>query len=112
MSRDPEYLTDIVSSARLILTYVEGVQRERFIRDTRLQDSVIRRIEIIGEAVRRLSPGFRERHPNIPWQAMTGMRNQMIHGYDDIDMDVVWDTAQGSIPRLLSMIEPLTRRSQ
>ena len=56
MSRDPEHLTDIVSSARLILTYVEGVQREQFIRDTRLQDSVIRRIEIIGEAARRLSP--------------------------------------------------------
>lgn len=112
MSRDPECLTDIVSSARLILTYVEGVRREQFIRDTRLQDSVIRRIEIIGEAVRRLSSEFRERHPSVPWRAMTGMRNRMIHGYDDIDMDVVWDTAQDSIPRLLSMIEPLTRESE
>ncbi len=112
MSRDPEYLTDIVSSARLILTYVEGVRREQFIRDTRLQDSVIRRIEIIGEAVRRLSSEFREQHPNVPWRAMMGMRNRMIHGYDDIDMDVVWDTAQDSIPRLLSMIEPLTREAE
>ena len=112
MNRDPEYLADIVSSARLILTYVEGVRREQFIRDTRLQDSVIRRIEIIGEAVRRLSSEFREQHPNVPWQAMMGMRNRMIHGYDDIDMDVVWDTAQDSIPRLLSMIEPLTREAE
>ena len=61
MSRDPERLTDIVSSARLILTYVEGVQREQFIRDTRLQDSVIRRIEIIGEAARRLQTRRRPR---------------------------------------------------
>ena len=111
MSRDSEYLTDIVSSARLILTYIEGVRRDQFLRDMKLQDSVIRRIEIIGEAVRRLSPELRERHPNVPWQAMTGMRNRMIHGYDDIDMDVVWDTAQDSIPRLLSMIEPLVRES-
>ena len=111
MSRDSEYLTDIVSSARLILTYIEGVRRDQFLRDMKLQDSVIRRIEIIGEAVRRLSPELRDRHPNVPWQAMTGMRNRMIHGYDDIDMDVVWDTAQDSIPRLLSMIEPLVRES-
>lgn len=107
MSRDPEYLVDIVSSAKLILTYVEGVRREQFIQDTRLQDSVIRRIEIIGEAVRRLSPEFRERHPEIPWMAMTGMRNRMIHGYDDIDMNVVWDTTQDSIPRLLPIVERL-----
>ena len=57
-------------------------------------------------------PELREQHPNVPWQAMTGMRNRMIHGYDDIDMDVVWDTAQDSIPRLLSMVEPLTRESK
>ena len=107
MSRDPEYLVDIVSSAKLILTYVEGVRRDQFIQDTRLQDSVIRRIEIIGEAVRRLSPEFRERHPEIPWMAMTGMRNRMIHGYDDIDMNIVWDTTQGSIPRLLPIVERL-----
>ena len=107
MSRDPEYLVDIVSSAKLILTYVEGVRREQFIQDTRLQDSVIRRIEIIGEAVRRLSPEFRERHPEIPWMAMTGMRNRMIHGYDDIDMNIVWDTTQDSIPRLLPIVERL-----
>ena len=107
MSRDPEYLVDIVSSAKLILTYVEGVRREQFIQDTRLQDSVIRRIEIIGEAVRRLSPEFRERHPEIPWTAMTGMRNRMIHGYDDIDMNIVWDTTQDSIPRLLPIVERL-----
>ena len=107
MSRDPEYLVDIVSSAKLILTYVEGLRREQFLQDTRLQDSVIRRIEIIGEAVRRLSPEFRERHPEIPWMAMTGMRNRMIHGYDDIDMNVVWDTTQDSIPRLLPIVERL-----
>lgn len=107
MSRDPEYLVDIVSSAKLILSYVEGVRREQFFQDTRLQDSVIRRIEIIGEAVRRLSPEFRERHPEIPWMAMTGMRNRMIHGYDDIDMNIVWNTTQDSIPSLLPIIERL-----
>ena len=80
MGRDSEYLVDIVASARLISTYVEGVRRKQFLKDTRLQDSVIRRLEIIGEAAGRLSPEFRERHPEIPWSAMTGMRNRMILG--------------------------------
>ncbi len=108
MVRDSEHLVDIVASARLISTYVAGIRREQFLKDTRLQDSVIRRLEIIGEAAGRLSPEFRERHPEIPWSAMTGMRNRMIHGYDDIDMDIVWNTSQESIPNLLALIEPLS----
>ena len=107
MGRDSEYVVDILASTRLILTYVEGVRREQFLQDTRLQDSVIRRLEIIGEVAGRISPEFRELHPEIPWNAMTGMRNRMIHGYDDIDMDVVWNTSQESIPNLLALIEPL-----
>ncbi len=108
MGRDSEYLLDILASARLISTYIEGVRREQFLKNTGLQDSVIRRLEIIGEASGRLSPEFRKRHPEIPWSAMTGMRNRMIHGYDDIDMDIVWNTSQESIPNLLALIEPLT----
>ena len=107
MSRDSDYLTDIVLSARLILAYVEGVGQEQFFQDTRLQDSVIRRLEIIGEAAGRVSPEFRAGHPEIPWGSMTGMRNRMIHGYDDIDMGVVWNTSQESVPNLLALIEPL-----
>ena len=107
MNRDSDYLTDIVLSARLILAYVEGVGQEQFFQDTRLQDSVIRRLEIIGEAAGRVSPDFRSGHPEIPWSSMTGMRNRMIHGYDDIDMGIVWNTSQESVPNLLTLIEPL-----
>lgn len=107
MSRDSDYLVDIVSSARLIMAYVQGVEREQFLRDTGLQDSVIRRLEIIGEAAGRVSPEFRADHPEIPWGSMTGMRNRMIHGYDDVDMDIVWNTSQESIPNLLALLEPL-----
>ena len=52
-------------------------------------------------------PEFRTGHPDIPWGSMTGMRNRMIHGYDDIDMGVVWNTSQESVPNLLALIEPL-----
>lgn len=72
MSRDADYLVDIVSSARLIVNYAEGVEREQFLRDTALQDSVIRRLEIIGEAAGRMSSEFRAGDPEVPWGSMTG----------------------------------------
>ena len=107
MERDSALLLDIIMSARLIRSYVEGVGMDEFLSSTQLQDSVIRRIEVIGEVAGRISPQFQEAHPEIPWQVMIGMRNRMIHGYDDIDFDIVWNTAQESIPLLLRLIEPL-----
>ena len=107
MERDSALVLDIITSARLIRSYVEGVRMDEFLSNIQLQDSVIRRIEIIGEASGRISPQFREAHPEIPWQAMRGMRNRMIHGYDDIDLYIVWNTTQESIPALLELIEPL-----
>ncbi len=107
MGRDSAYILDIFTSAQLIRSYVEGMGLDEFLADTQLQDSVIRRIEVIGEASGRISSQFQEAHPEIPWQDMRGMRNRMIHGYDDIDFDIVWNTTQQSIPHLLELIEPL-----
>ena len=107
MDRDQAYLFDILSSARLIWSYIEGVELDQFLADVQLQDSVIRRIEIIGEAAGRVSPQLREAHPQVPWGDMRGMRNQLIHRYDGVDLHVVWNTAQDSIPRLMGLIESL-----
>ena len=73
--------------------------------DTQCQDAVIRRIEIIGEAARRVSEDSREAHPQLPWQAMVGMRNVMIHDYDDIDLGVVWETVQNDLSPLVKQLE-------
>ena len=107
MDRDAPHIVDIVGSARLVRSYLEGVTREVFMRNVQLQDSVIRRLEIIGEAANRLSAFYRERHPAIPWGRMIGMRNRMIHTYDAVDLDIVWTTAHERIPELLALIEPL-----
>ena len=107
MSRDAIHLLDIISSARMIGTYVADSSHEAFLRDTQLQDSVIRRLEIIGEAAGRVSQQLREQNPDIPWPKMRGMRNWVIHRYDDIDMDVVWETVVQDIPRLIAQLEPL-----
>ena len=75
MGSDQAYLLDIVQAARLALDYVQDVSRDEFLLDVRLQDSVIRRIAIIGEAARRVSLAMQEAHPAIAWAEMIGMRN-------------------------------------
>jgi uncharacterized protein with HEPN domain len=89
------------------LGYVLGKTKEEFLRDSQCQDAVIRRLEIIGEAARRISQPTRARISQIPWAAMIGMRNLIIHEYDDVDLQVVWDTVQEHLPNLIQAIEPL-----
>jgi uncharacterized protein with HEPN domain len=107
MQRDRGYLLDILEAARLAVSYVADSTKETFLQDTRRQDSVIRRIEIIGEASRRVSSETRAGCPGIPWGEMIGMRNLMIHDYGDVDLEIVWDTVQRDLPRLIKLIEPL-----
>lgn len=92
MDRDASHLLDIITSARMICRYLKGVERNEFMKNVQLQDSVIRRLGIIGEAAGRVSTRFREQNATIPWAQMIGMRNRTIHGYDAVDLDIVWTT--------------------
>ena len=112
MNRDTIHLADIVASAQMIRAYVAGISRQAFLRDTQIQDSVIRRLEIIGEAAGRVSRRFRDENPDVPWSRMRGMRNWVIHRYDDIDMEVVWETVEQDIPRLITRLESLVSEEQ
>ena len=107
MQRDREYLLDIMEAARLALDYVEGKTREEFFDDLQCQDAVIRRLEIIGEAANRISEEIKAMFPHLPWFEMRGMRNVMIHDYDDVDMDIVWETVQNDLPKLISALEKI-----
>ena len=107
MPRDVAYLLDILEAAKLAAAYVSAKTKEEFILDTQCQDAVIRRLEIIGEAARRISPETRASLPALPWAAMINMRNLMIHEYDHVDLAVVWDTVQNHLPTLIQSIAPL-----
>jgi uncharacterized protein with HEPN domain len=107
MHRDGAYIFDIVEAARIAMRYLEDMTEEEFSHDVRSQDSVIRRLEIIGEAARRVSEQTQESNPEVPWRSMIGMRNLMIHDYDDVDLSIVWQTVKQDLPRLVVLLEPL-----
>lgn len=107
MRRDPQSLLDILEAAKKACSYVAGKTQEEFLQDSLCQDAVIRRLEIIGEAARRLSPTARQTLPGLTWNAMIGMRNVLVHEYDDVDLSIVWDTVQKDLPSLIAIIEPL-----
>lgn len=107
MQRDITVLLDIVQAARLVLAFKEGMTRVTFGKDLKTQSAVLHQLVVIGEAVKRLSPEFRASHMDIPWSAIAGMRDHLIHGYDVVDLQEVWKTATVDVPDLLTALEPL-----
>lgn len=105
--RDLSYLTDILQAARLVDEFIEGMSEAEFYRDIKCQSAVMRQIEVIGEATKRLSSSFRDIHPEVPWRSIAGMRDILIHAYDHVDLAEVWNTAKFALPDLVSQIETL-----
>jgi len=105
MSKDSAYLRDILDSARAIRNYLAGVSREQFEANLEKQDAVIRRYAIMGEAARRLSPSAVKALADLPWKQIMGMRNILIHDYDEVDEATLWDTAQNDLPGLIARLE-------
>jgi uncharacterized protein with HEPN domain len=98
----------ILDAAREAMTLCEGRKRSDLDTDRLLALGLTRLLEIIGEAARGVSPAFRERHPSIPWRKMAGMRDRLIHGYFDVNLDVVWQTITSDLPPLVSSLEELS----
>jgi uncharacterized protein with HEPN domain len=105
MPRDNAHLEDILEAARAVRRFTDGVSREEFKLNEEKYEAVNRKFEIIGEAARRLSPEARKLFPEVPWNLVTAMRNILIHDYDDVDLDVVWDTIQRDVPPLIARLE-------
>ena len=105
LSRDINYVFDILEAGRLLQTFVAGVAQDTFENDLMRQAAVMRQLEIMGEAARRLSEETRLELCEIPWRQIIGMRNRLIHGYDDVDLAIVWDSVQNDLPLLIAQLE-------
>ncbi len=107
MPRDLDHLSDMLDSARLICEYTATTDRLAFEADLMLQDAVIRRFEVLGEAARRVSERVKELHPHLPWPQIIGIRNVVIHQYDVVDLDILWRTIREDVPELIRDLELL-----
>lgn len=110
--RDNESLIDISDSIRLILQYTQGIDFDRFTQNEEKQDAVLRRLIIIGEATKRLSPEFRSQHPTIPWRNIAGLRDIAVHEYERVDLDRIWKIIHTDLLELITYIQPLLPRQE
>jgi uncharacterized protein with HEPN domain len=100
-------LAHMIDAADTISTFMAGRKREDLDSDRMLLFAVVHAIEILGEAAAKVSDETRQAAPNIPWNAIVGMRNRLIHGYFDIDTAIVWKTISVEIPALLPKLRSL-----
>jgi uncharacterized protein with HEPN domain len=110
MRRDESvYLQHVLDAIARAEEYLQGVDDATFYATPLLQDGVIRQMEIIGEAVRRLSDHLRARHPDTPWHDIAAMRDKLIHDYFGVDLETVWLTARDDLPRLKSDVSRILK---
>lgn len=86
---------------------IHGHTRPDLDRDRRLNLALVRLVEIIGEAAAHVSEAERRRYPQIPWEDIVGMRNRVVHGYDEVDFDILWDVVELHLPPLINELGPV-----
>ena len=104
---DATSLRQMLDHAREALVMVRRKVKEDLRRDRMLELALTRLVEIIGEAASRLSAETRQKHPEIPWPEILGMRNRLAHGYDVLDLDLLWDTVCDDLPPLIAALEQI-----
>ena len=108
MSRNYKILVEhILESIKQIENYTKNISEHDFLKSTQAQDSVIRRLEIIGEAIGNFPEEIKKEHPNIQWNEISGMRNFLIHEYFGVDLHLIWNTIENDIPKLKKQMKKI-----
>ena len=106
MNRDNASIIDIIKACQTIMTFTSNIKKEEFLNSNLIQSAVMHQLLIIGEAVKRLSETFKQNAGEIPWKLIAGMRDKLVHGYDIIDINEIWNTVTVDIPHLIQKLTP------
>jgi uncharacterized protein with HEPN domain len=101
------FIGHILESINLIEEYAYHLTKEKFETDHAIQDAIIRRLEIIGEAVKNIETSFKTKHPDIPWKKIAGMRDMLIHKYFDIDLSLTWTVIKRDLPSVKEKLQEI-----
>ncbi|MDD3627797.1 MAG: DUF86 domain-containing protein [bacterium] len=104
------YLRHIYDAIDRIEDYTKDIEQTQFKENKMMQAAVIREIEIIGEASKRITEEFKKQHPKVPWKQMAGMRNKVIHDYFGVDIEIVWNTLKKDIPNLKLQFKSILKK--
>ncbi len=110
MSRDISlYIKDMLQNMRDAEEFIQGLSYDQFQSDRKTLNAVMRSVEVIGEAAKKVPDGIRAKYPSVPWREMAGMRDKLIHFYFGVDREAVWLVAKERIPSLRPLIEQILR---
>ena len=104
-ARDPAFLFDMVQAGKKIIGYIKDENFASFIDNDLLKDAVERNLAILGETARKLSKAFKQEHPEIPWRQIIALRNVLIHEYEIINEEEIWEIITRQLPELLPLLE-------
>jgi uncharacterized protein with HEPN domain len=104
------YLHHILNETQYLIGQSQGLSKEAFLRDETRQRAFVRSLEIIGEAAKQIPNAIRQKYDHIPWRAISGMRDRLIHAYFGVDYEIVWDAVINKVPELQQEIERILQQ--
>lgn len=107
-----DFLEDIRSAAQKAREFASGLSYDAFAADEKTVFAVVRALEIVGEAAKRIPQEVRDANPVVPWRAMAGIRDKLIHDYTSVNLEIVWKTVEEDLPGLISQIERIIRDTE
>lgn len=99
-----DFLRDLLEHAEKATEFIAAMTADDFLRDEKTVFAVIRALEVVGEAAKKIPDDVRERYPAVPWREMSGLRDKLIHDYFGVNPGVIWKTVTDDVPKLIPLI--------